>query len=50
MPAKTLTPNCLEKPLGSLSMTVPQTDTGGLGENPKARERTLVKELGKFTP
>ncbi len=31
-------------------MTVPQTDTGGQGEYPKARERTLVKEFGKFTP
>ena len=27
-----------------------QTDSGGRGEYPKARERTLVKELGKFTP
>ena len=30
--------------------TVPQTDTGGQGENPKAFERTLVKELGKMVP
>ena len=30
--------------------TVPQTDTGGRGEDPKARERTLAKELGKMTP
>ncbi len=29
---------------------VPQTDTGGQGENPEALERTLVKELGKITP
>ena len=29
---------------------VPQTDTGRQGENPKARERTLVKELGKMAP
>jgi hypothetical protein len=29
---------------------VPQTDTGRRGENPKARERTPVKELGKMTP
>jgi len=29
---------------------VPQTDTGGRGENPKALEITLVKELGQFTP
>ena len=31
-------------------VTVPQTDTGGRGENPKALERTLLKELGKITP
>ena len=31
-------------------VTVPQTDTGGRGEYPKALERTLVKELGKLTP
>ena len=30
--------------------TVPQTDTGGQGEKPKALERTRVKELGKMTP
>ena len=29
---------------------VPQTDTGRWVENTKARERTLVKELGKLTP
>ena len=31
-------------------VTVPQTNSGGRGENPKALERTLVKELGKMTP
>ena len=31
-------------------VTVPQTDTGGLGENPKVDERTLAKELGNLTP
>ena len=31
-------------------VTVPKTDSGGWGENPKALERTLVKELGKITP
>jgi hypothetical protein len=31
-------------------VTVPQTDTGGRGEYPKALERTLLKELGKMTP
>ena len=30
--------------------SVPQTDSGGRGEYPKARERTLVKELGKLAP
>ena len=30
--------------------TVPQTNTGGRGEDPKALERTLLKELGKMTP
>jgi hypothetical protein len=40
-----------EKPLSfSWRVTVPQTDTGGQGENPKALERTLEKELGKLTP
>src|ERR671917_1565665 len=29
---------------------VPQSDTGGRGEDPKAFGRTLVKELGKMTP
>jgi hypothetical protein len=33
-----------------LMVTVPQTNTGGQGENPKALERTRVKELGKLTP
>jgi len=31
-------------------VTVPETDTGGRGEKPKALERTLLKELGKMTP
>jgi hypothetical protein len=39
-----------EKLLSSLKTPVPQTDTGGRGENPKVNERTLVKELGKMTP
>ena len=29
---------------------VPITDTGGRGEYPQARERTVVKELGKLYP
>ena len=31
-------------------VTVLQTDSGGREEYSKARERTLVKELGKLTP
>ena len=27
-----------------------KTDTGRRGENPKALERTVLKELGKLTP
>ena len=30
-------------------VTVPQTDSGGRGEYPKALERTHPKELGKIT-
>ena len=33
---------------GSLSGTVPKTDTGGWEEYSKALERTRVKELGKM--
>ncbi len=33
-----------------LRKTVPETDTGRQGENPKALERTRVKELGKMAP
>ena len=29
---------------------VPETDTGGLVENTKALERTMLKELGKIPP
>ena len=31
-------------------VSVPQTDSGGREEYSKARERTLVKELGKLAP
>jgi hypothetical protein len=34
----------------SMQATVPQTDTGTRGENPKACEITTAKERGKFTP
>ena len=40
----------LEKPLPSRLVSVPQTDTGRQAENAQARERTLVKELGKIAP
>jgi hypothetical protein len=35
---------------GRPARPVPQSDTGVLGEHPKAFGRTLVKELGKMTP
>ena len=35
---------------GAPLVTVPQTDSGGREEYSKARERTVVKELGKLTP
>ena len=48
---KSLMPRFQEKPLSfRYRGTVPQTDTGGQGENPKALERTRVKELGKMVP
>ena len=34
----------------TMNRPVPQTDTGGRGEHPKALEKTLAKELGKMTP
>ena len=49
--AKSLMPDFLEKPLSfRWQATVPQTNTGGQGENPKAYERTRVKEFGKMAP
>ena len=36
--------------LGTKCGPVPQSDTGVLGEHPKAFGRTLVKELGKMIP
>jgi hypothetical protein len=32
------------------SLTVPETDTGGLVEHTEALERTALKELGKLPP
>ncbi len=40
----------LEKPSGDDHDARTKTDTGRWGENPKALERTIVKELGKITP
>ena len=54
--ATTVKPNwfmlrCLEKSSFEVSwVPVPQPDTGRQGENPKAFERTPVKELGKLAP
>src|ERR671916_211878 len=39
-----------KSPAGTDDRPVPQSDTGVLGEYPKAFGRTLVKELGKMTP
>ena len=39
-----------KKPRGRFDLTVPQTDTGRQVEDTKAREITLVKELGNLTP
>ena len=36
--------------LRTTKQPVPQSDTGVLGEHPKAFGRTLVKELGKMIP
>ena len=47
---QSLKPCPLEHPLGRLLVPVPRTDTGGLLENTKVSELTLVKELGKMAP
>jgi hypothetical protein len=49
---KQLTLRFQEKPRIKWShvVPVPQTDSGGRGENPQALERTLAKELGKLPP
>jgi hypothetical protein len=39
-----------KSPRGAYEVSVPQTDSGGRGENPKALERTLVKELCNLPP
>ena len=39
-----------KSPRGASEAPVPQTDSGGRGENPKALERTRVKELCKLIP
>ncbi len=45
-----LHPSATKTPPGTKPRPVPQSDTGVLGEHPKAFGRTLVKELGKMTP
>ena len=47
---KFLMSHCQEKLLVRNDLPLPQTDTGGRGENRKVCERTLVNELGKMTP
>ena len=47
---QSLIPCLREKPLGRIRVPVPITDTGGLVENTKVSELTLVKELGKIVP
>ena len=42
--------NWPRKAANKYSVPVPETDTGGRGENPKADERSVVKELGKMAP
>lgn len=39
-----------KNPSGTIQRPVPESDTGVRGEYPKAFGRTLVKELGKFSP
>jgi hypothetical protein len=50
LPTRTRSEGRPEKPLARRVPTVPQTDTGRRVEDTQARERTLVKELGKLTP
>ena len=52
MPHKVDDPKLPRKAPGRVEgqVTVPQTDTGRRGENPKALERTVLKELGKMAP
>ena len=45
-----LNPHCQEKPLARATLSVPQTDTGGLVEHTEVDGRTSVKELGNLVP
>ena len=47
---KSLDISAAKNPVLTTRRPVPQSDTGVLGEYPKAFGRTLVKELGKMTP
>ena len=44
----------MEEPSGKAAIVypgpVPETDTGGWGENPEAGGRSIVKEFGKMAP
>ena len=50
MATKALTLYCREKLLKRPPAPVPETDTGGLAEETKVSEKTIVKELCKLTP
>jgi hypothetical protein len=43
-------PCCQEKLLASQTDDRTKTDTGGMEEYSEARERNIVKELGKLAP
>jgi hypothetical protein len=48
--ASGLSPDCREKPLASVSVPVPHTDTGRQVEQTEVDGRPLVKELGNMAP
>ena len=50
MPPKSTMPDCLEKLLGIEQGTVPKPTQVEGYQDTKARERNLVKELGKTAP
>ena len=50
MAGEFLKPCPQEKPRGEEQRARTKTDTGGLVENTKALERTMLKELGNLPP